>query len=102
MAMPFIHAIGLGAMAVGLYVFAIKWVKGVLARSLLLGAILGVGGVLSMLSPLSATPGIMIDGRGTFIGIAALFGGLPAGLVAGAAVMAMRLDIGGAGVWPAR
>ena len=101
MAMPFIHAIGLGAMAVGLYVFAIKWVKGVLARSLLLGAILGVGGVLSMLSPLSATPGIMIDGRGTFIGIAALFGGLPAGLVAGAAVMAMRLDIGGAGVWPA-
>ena len=101
MAMPFIHAIALGAMAVGLYVFAIKWVNGAFARSILLGAILGVGGVLSMLSPLSPTPGIMIDGRGTFVGIAALFGGLPAGVVSGIAVMAMRFDIGGAGVWPA-
>lgn len=101
LATPFVNALGIGCLAVGVYLFASGWIRSPLGRALVLGTTCAVGGVFSMLAPVMLSPGVVVDGRATFVVVASFFGGPVAGMLTGAAVAAMRFDIGGVGAWPA-
>ena len=65
-------------------------------QSLLLGAVMCVGAVISMATALSVS-GFVVDLRAAFIGAAAFFGGWPAMIVATTGSIAYRLYLGGQG-----
>lgn len=67
--------------------------------SLMFGLAAGVTAIGSILLAVEASPGIFVDLRHAPLALAALFGGPVAALVSGAMVVAMRIWIGGAGMF---
>jgi PAS domain S-box-containing protein len=67
-------------------------------RSSALGAVLGTGAVISMMTASEVVPGVLFDLRATLIAAAGLFGGLPAALVSTALALAYRVPLGGIGL----
>jgi len=68
-------------------------------RAFGLGALFGVGAVMSMLAAFSLEIGMFFDLRTTLISSAGLFGGPVAGLTAALIAAGYRLYVGGAGAW---
>ncbi len=66
-------------------------------QSLIFGAFMGAGAVLSMLTNFEAQPGIYFDLRTALISVAGFFGGPAAGLLAAIAAGTYRLMVGGVG-----
>ena len=89
----------IGVMAVCALGFGIlqQRMQDTLARGIVLGIIFGCGAVLSMLSPIVYATGLIMDARSILVGFAALFGGLPAAIVASAFAIICRAWIGGIG-----
>lgn len=71
-----------------------------MARSLVQGAVFGVGAVLAMMSPAHLSDGVLVDARALIVGFAAAFGGWPAALVAVVIGATYRMFLGGAGAVP--
>lgn len=71
-----------------------------LVRSLLHGLAFGLGAVATMASPAVLAPGIIVDGRATFVASAGAFAGPVAASVALAISGAYRIGLGGAGLLP--
>ncbi|MGV8853697.1 MAG: GGDEF domain-containing protein [Devosia sp.] len=69
-------------------------------RSIIQGAIFGVGGVAAMMAPAHLGAGVMVDARGIIIGFAAAFGGWPAAVVAIVIGAGYRGWLGGLGALP--
>ncbi|MBB4122336.1 GGDEF domain-containing protein [Martelella radicis] len=65
-----------------------------------IGLLFSFGAAISMIDPLVVGPGFILDIRVIMIGLAALFGGVWAALIAGAVAVTIRILIGGAGVMP--
>ena len=72
-----------------------RWV-----RSVLQGAIFGLGAIIAMMAPARLGEGLMVDSRGLIVGFAAAFGGWPAALIAVAVGSSYRLWLGGSGALP--
>lgn len=68
-------------------------------RNVIFGAVMGLGAVASMALAIQFQPGILIDLRCSLIAVAGFIGGPVAALVAGAAAIAYRFWLGGAGIW---
>ncbi|UJW84021.1 GGDEF domain-containing protein [Devosia sp. SL43] len=69
-------------------------------RSLVQGAIFGLGAIIAMMAPAHIGTGVMVDARAIIIGFAAAFGGWPAALIAVAIGGGYRLWLGGMGAFP--
>ncbi|KAA0574261.1 response regulator [Azospirillum sp. Sh1] len=67
------------------------------AFALLSGLLFGVAAAISMLDAYPVAGGVLIDLRNAMIGLAGLFGGLPAALLSAAIAGAVRLWLGGVG-----
>ena len=67
-------------------------------RSILFGAAMAAGTVGSMMMAFEAAPGVYFDLRAPLLAVTALFGGVPAAMVAATAAFLYRLSLGGA-VW---
>ncbi|CAO3401637.1 response regulator [Azospirillum palustre] len=67
------------------------------AFAALSGLLFGVAAVLSMLDAYPVADGVLVDLRNAMIGLAGLFGGLPAALLSAAIAGAVRLWLGGVG-----
>lgn len=67
-------------------------------HALVLGAVLGAGAILSMMTASEIVPGVLFDLRATLIAAAGLFGGLPAALISAVLALAYRLPLGGIGL----
>ena len=86
---------------VAVIVYAFSWVtrtveRGVL-RSVAVGLLFGVGGILSMSDPIRWMPGVFQDGRSVLLVLTPIYGG-PIGTVAAVIMMALfRLAAGGIG-----
>ncbi len=65
-----------------------------------IGVLFSFGAAISMVDPLVVVPGFILDIRVIMVGLAALFGGAWAALIAGAVAVTIRMLIGGAGVMP--
>ncbi|TNB48027.1 diguanylate cyclase [Martelella lutilitoris] len=65
-----------------------------------IGVLFSLGAAITMIDPLVIGPGIVVDIRVVMVGLAALFGGLWAALIACVVAVAVRIFIGGAGVLP--
>ncbi|MDF2369183.1 MAG: diguanylate cyclase [Rhizobiaceae bacterium] len=66
-------------------------------KSLVAGLLFGGGAVISMMSPMSVSPGVIVDGRSVMIGLGAAFGGIPAAIISAAIAGSYRAYLGGAG-----
>lgn len=71
-----------------------------IVRSVLQGAIFGIGAVAAIMAPTHLGGGVMVDPRGIIIGFAAAFGGWPAAIVAIVIGGGYRLWLGGMGAMP--
>lgn len=69
-------------------------------RSVIQGAIFGIGAVAAIMAPTHIGGGVMVDARGIIIGFAAAFGGWPAALAAVLIGGGYRLWLGGMGAVP--
>jgi len=69
-------------------------------RRTLFAVMMAAGAIVAMSLPLEFRPGIFFDLRGTFVGIAALFGGPVAAVVVTTITAGYRLAMGGAGALP--
>lgn len=69
-------------------------------RSVVQGAVFGVGAIAAIMAPAHLGVGVMVDARGIIIGFAAAFGGWPAALVAIVIGGGYRLWLGGMGAIP--
>ncbi len=70
-------------------------------RSLLLGLVYGLIGILSVLTAIPVAPGFNLDGRAIIITMAGYAGGPIAGVLSAALVSAARLSMTGGGALPA-
>ncbi len=70
----------------------------ILVQNLIQGLVFGLFGILSVFLSLQVEPGVLLDGRGIIISMAAYFGGALSGLVAALMVSIFRLFLGGPGV----
>ncbi|MGP1397713.1 MAG: ATP-binding protein [Inquilinaceae bacterium] len=68
-------------------------------RQIALGAMYGFAAVLGMMAPLVIEPGVVFDLRVPAVGLAALFGGPLAGILASTIAIVYRLYLGGSGAW---
>ncbi len=68
------------------------------AERLFFGLILGVLGIVSMLTPIDAGNGVRLDLRNAVVVIAILFGGIEAGALSLALIVLSRIALGGAGI----
>jgi len=68
-------------------------------RQVVVGVLIGVIGLVIMLTPFEYVPGIVFDTRSVLLGVAGLFFGAIPTAVAMALTAAMRLSRGGAGAW---
>ncbi|MBS3850087.1 diguanylate cyclase [Devosia sp. BSSL-BM10] len=69
-------------------------------RSVVQGAIFGIGAVAAIMAPAHIGSGVMVDARGIIIGFAAAFGGWPAAVLAIVIGAGYRLWLGGMGAVP--
>lgn len=67
-------------------------------RQLIMGLIFGLAATVMMLGPLHLLPGVQIDGRNIFIGLAGAFSGPIGATVALLVTASVRLSLGGIGV----
>ncbi|QQM31958.1 diguanylate cyclase [Martelella lutilitoris] len=65
-----------------------------------IGVLFSFGAAITMIDPLVVGPGIIVDIRVVMVGLAALFGGFWAALIACIVAVAVRISIGGAGMLP--
>ena len=81
---------------------ALRWRPGKASlRQIPVGLVLGIIGIIVMLTPWSFAPGIAFDARSVLIGICGLFFGTFATAVAAAMTAAFHFhQAGGAGAWP--
>ncbi len=68
-------------------------------RSLVLGAVMGIGCIVSMATASEVVPGVIFDLRTALVSAAGLFGGLPAALVSAGLALGYRISIGGMGLF---
>ncbi len=68
-------------------------------RHIWMGVVLGLGVVASMLLPLRAEAGILMDLRGPLLGAAAFIGGPISAIIATSLGLASRFYLGGVGIW---
>lgn len=66
-------------------------------QAAMLGAVLGIGAILSMLTPFELQPGVFVDARSAAVATAGFFGGPIGGAVAMALAAAFRVWLGGTG-----
>ncbi len=69
-------------------------------QTLPMGILFGLIAIIGMLISIQISPGVIIDGRVVVVALAGLFGGLESALIAGGAVGAYRLYLGGIGTLP--
>lgn len=86
---------------VAIIVYAYSWVmrtieRGVL-KSVAIGLLFGVGGILSMGDPIRWMPGVFQDGRSILLVLVPIYGGLVGTLVAAAMMGVFRFLVGGMG-----
>ena len=74
-------------------------VRRVLPGRILLGIVMGLGAVGSMLVPVQVQPGLIFDLRAPLLETAGFIGGPLAASVAAALALAVRLHLGGSGMW---
>ncbi|CTQ50618.1 ATP-binding protein [Jannaschia donghaensis] len=79
-----------------------EWTQSLAAihRSILIGAVLAIATAFSMQMAMETSPGFRFDLRASLVALAALFGGLPAAVIAASTAVFIRLDMGGSGVSP--
>lgn len=83
-----------------LYEFNIRlWGERRLAATVSAGLIFGAICIFGMLHPAKLAPGVIFDGRSAILGVAGIFAGPLAAVIAGLMAAAYRLSLGGAGVW---
>jgi diguanylate cyclase (GGDEF)-like protein/PAS domain S-box-containing protein len=81
-----------------LYEFNVRiWGSRHLAAGLAAGLIFGAISIFGMMHPANLAPGVIFDGRSAILGVAGIFAGLPAAMIAGLMAAAYRLWLGGAG-----
>lgn len=68
-------------------------------KAILQGLVFGSIAIIGMLSPLVLSPGVIFDGRSVVVSLCALFFGPIAGLIAAGMAVALRLWIGGLGIF---
>lgn len=68
--------------------------------SVLLGGMFGIAALVGMMTPINITSGVIIDGRVIMVGLASVFGGPIAALMASFPVCVYRAYLGGVGVAP--
>ncbi len=83
-----------------LYEFNIRiWGPRLRAASVTAGLIFGAICLFGMLHPAKLAPGVIFDGRSVILGVAGIFAGPLAAVIAGLMAAAYRLWLGGAGAW---
>lgn len=93
----FVYTCGLMAACTIVYGYAQLYIAQKLLRSCVLGFAFGGSGVLAMLQSIEIEPGLFADARGAFVGMAMVFGGPVASVIAVALTVVVRLMISGAG-----
>jgi hemerythrin-like metal-binding protein/PAS domain S-box-containing protein len=68
-------------------------------RSVLNGLLFGLIAITALNLPIQAGEGVMVDGRGVIVMLAAPYAGILAGIIAGVTTAAYRLYLGGLGPW---
>lgn len=69
-------------------------------QNLVYGFVFGLSGIIALLTPLTLTPGVILNASTPILGIAGAFGGFGGGLLAWVVTGLCRLSIGGAGALP--
>ncbi|MEK9804221.1 MAG: diguanylate cyclase [Curvibacter sp.] len=83
-----------------LYEFNLRlWGERRLAATVSAGLIFGAICIFGMLHPARLAPGVIFDGRSAILGVAGIFAGPLAAVIAGLMAAAYRLSLGGAGAW---
>ncbi|WFU13419.1 diguanylate cyclase (plasmid) [Rhizobium sp. CB3090] len=92
-----VRILGQAAIIVYAYSWVIRTVEGRALRSLAVGLLFGLGGVLSMGDPIHWMPGVFHDGRSILLVLVPIYGGPIATLVAATMMGVFRLLLGGIG-----
>lgn len=93
----FVRILGQVAIIVYAYSGVIRTVERGALKSLAVGLLFGLGGILSMSDPILLAPGILHDGRSILLVLAPLYSGLLGTVVAAVMMAVFRLAIGGIG-----
>jgi diguanylate cyclase len=95
-----LHNAGLMALVVMAYSTLLRHAPKLGGRSVMIGLLFGLAGVLSMADPIRTPEGVQLDSRTVMAALAAPFGGATATLIAACMMGAFRIVQGGVGTVP--
>ena len=93
----FLQPIGLTAILVYLYGYFSRSRTSIAVTEFIMGVVFGTAAIAAMASPINVAPGVIIDLRNLFVGIAAAFFGWRGGSIALSITVLVRINIGGDG-----
>ena len=87
------------ALATAYRIMSIRWDERSLRHQLVTGLLFGLAALIGMLTPVRLMEGLIFDGRSIILSVAGFIGGPLVAVIAATLAVALRLSIGGVGVF---